>query len=129
MIIYHRKRKRITSLFLAIVWFALFIVGILVKDETNWTFYAFGLLALAYFGLFAYQGRYPYLHIKKGRLTQNGPLGKEINLTDIRRIQKSIGEYRIFTHKKIITINTDVIDDEAKAELNAMLTADHSHQT
>ena len=51
----------------------------------------------------------------------NSPFGKKLNLTEIKRIKKFAGDYILKTDKKELTINTQIIDPNSLAELNAEL--------
>ena len=61
------------------------------------------------------------MSIENGILTVNGPIGKKLNLTEIKRIKKFAGDYILKTDKKELTINTQIIDPNSLAELNAVL--------
>jgi hypothetical protein len=74
-----------------------------------------------YLGLYFYQRNYKYLTIENGIINLNGPFGKKINLTEIKRIKKFAGDYIIKTDKKELTINTQIIDPSSLAKLNAEL--------
>ena len=58
---------------------------------------------------------------ENGEIKVNGPLGKKLNLTDIKRIKKFAGDYIIKTDKKELTINTQVIEPNLLAELNKIV--------
>ena len=47
--------------------------------------------------------------------------GKKLNLTEIKRIKKFAGDYILKTDKSELTINTQIIDPNSLAELNAEL--------
>jgi hypothetical protein len=51
----------------------------------------------------------------------NGPLGKKLKLTEIKRIKKFAGDYILKTDKKELTINTQFIEPNSMVELNAEL--------
>jgi len=51
----------------------------------------------------------------------NGPFGKKLILTEIKRIKKFAGDYILKTDEKELTINTQIIDPNSLAELNAEL--------
>ena len=74
-----------------------------------------------YLGLYFYQKNYKYLTIENGIINVNGPFGKKLNLTEIKRIKKFAGDYILKTDKKELTINTQIIDPNSLAELNAEL--------
>jgi len=74
-----------------------------------------------YLGLYFYQKNYKYLTIENGIINVNGPFGKKLNMTEIKRIKKFAGDYILKTDKKELTINTQIIDPNSLAELNAEL--------
>ncbi len=51
----------------------------------------------------------------------NGPLGKKINLSEVKRIRKFAGDYRLQTGEKELVINTLYIDTESRTELTEKL--------
>ena len=65
--------------------------------------------------------KHQYLTIENGVLRINGSFGKKINLAEIKRIKKFAGDYILKTSKKELTINTQIIDTNSLAELNAEL--------
>ena len=48
-------------------------------------------------------------------------MGKEINITEIKRIKRFAGNYIIKTDKSELTINTLIIDPKSLEELNTEL--------
>ena len=59
--------------------------------------------------------------IENGIINVNGPFGKKINLTEIKRIKKFAGDYILKTDKNELTINTQIIEPKSLTELNAEL--------
>jgi len=68
-----------------------------------------------------FQKNYKYLTIENGIINVNGPFGKKLILTEIKRIKKFAGDYILKTDEKELTINTQIIDPNSLAELNAEL--------
>ena len=62
-----------------------------------------------------------YLTIGNGIIKINSPFGKKMNLAEIKRIKKFAGDYILKTEKAELTINTQMIDPNSLAELNAEL--------
>jgi hypothetical protein len=121
MKIAYKKKHLNVNLILGLVWSVWFFVGVFGKEEPNWTDYGWIFFSLMYLGLYFYQKNYKYLTIQNGIIKVNGPFGKKLNLTEIKRIKKFAGDYIIKTDKKELTINTQIIDPNSLAELNTEL--------
>ena len=121
MKIAYKKKHLNVNLILGLVWSVWFFVGVFGKEEPNWTDYGWIFFSLMYLGLYFYQKNYTYLTIQNGIIKVNGPFGKKLNLTEIKRIKKFAGDYIIKTDKKELTINTQIIDPNSLAELNTEL--------
>jgi hypothetical protein len=78
-------------------------------------------MSIIYLGIFFYRKKYYYLTIINDNIRVNGPLGKELKLTEIKRIKKFAGDYIIKTDQKEIIINTQIIDSSSLKELDAEL--------
>ena len=121
MEIKYKKKHLNLKLILGLVWLILFLVGVFVKEESNWTDYGWIVISLMYLGTYFYQKNYKYLTIENGIINVNGPFGKKLILTEIKRIKKFAGDYILKTDEKELTINTQIIDPNSLAELNAEL--------
>ena len=99
----------------------IFLRKLIFDEELHWIDYGWILISLTYFGTYFYQKKYKYVSIENGILTVNGPFEKKLNLTEIKRIKKFAGDYIIKTDKKELTINTQIIESNSLAELNAEL--------
>ena len=117
----YKKRHLNINLILGIIWLVWFFVFEFNKEEMNWTDYGWLVISIAYLSIYFYQKKYKYVSIENGILTVNGPIGKKLNLTEIKRIKKFAGDYILKTDKKELTINTQIIDPNSLAELNAVL--------
>jgi hypothetical protein len=84
-----------------------------------WIDYGFLVLGIFYLILYFYQKQYKYLRIENEIINVNGPFGKRLNLIEIKRIKKFAGDYILKTDKLELTINTQIIDPNSLAELNA----------
>ena len=62
-----------------------------------------------------------YLTIQNGIIKENHLFGKKISLIEIKLIKKFAGDYILKTDNKELTINTQIIDANSLAELNAEL--------
>ena len=109
------------NLIFGLVWLVWFFLGILTKDEPNWTDYGWIVISAMYLIVFFYQRQNKYLTIENGVIKENDPFGKKLNLTEIKRIKKFAGDYILKTDKKELTINTQIIDPNSLAELNSEL--------
>ena len=121
MKIQYKKRQLNFNLIFGIIWLTYFLIQLIFDEEIHWIDYGWILISLAYFGIYFYQKKYKYVSIENGILTVNGPLGKKLNLTEIKRIKKFAGDYILKSDKKDLTINTQIIDPNSLAELNAKL--------
>jgi hypothetical protein len=121
MEIKYKKKHLNLKLILGLVWLILFLVGVFVKEESNWTDYGWIVISVFYLGKYFYQKNYKYLTIENGIINVNGPFGKKLILTEIKRIKKFAGDYILKTDEKELTINTQIIDPNSLAELNAEL--------
>jgi len=79
---------------------------------------AAGIFMLLYYN---FELKKQYLIIGNGFIKQNSPFGKNINLAEIKRIEKFAGDYIIKTDNKKLTINTQIIDSNSLADLNTEL--------
>ena len=117
----YKKRHLNINLILGIIWLVWFFIGVFGKEEPNWTDYGWLVISIAYLSIYFYQKKYKYVSIENGILSVNGPIGKKLNLTEIKLIKKFAGDYILKTDKKELTINTQIIDPNSLAELNAVL--------
>jgi len=117
----YKKKHLNVNLIIGLFWLIWFFVRVFEKNEPNWTDYGWIVISLMYLGLYFYQKNYKYLTIENGIINVNGPFGKKLNMTEIKRIKKFAGDYILKTDKKELTINTQIIDPNSLAELNAEL--------
>lgn len=121
MKIAYKKRQLNLNLILGLVWLTWFFIGVLTKEEPGWIDYGWIVISLMYLGLYFYQRTYKYVSIENGIINVNGPLGKKLNLNEVKRIKKFAGDYILKTDKHELTINTKIIDPNSQTELNAEL--------
>ena len=117
----YKKRHLNINLILGIIWLVWFFVFDFNKKEMNWTDYGWLVISIAYLSIYFYQKKYKYVSIENGILSVNGPIGKKLNLTEIKRIKKFAGDYILKTDKSELTINTQIIDPKSLTELNTEL--------
>ena len=121
MKIRYTKKKLKVNLIMGSIWFLLGVVLLIFNDFNNWTDYFWIIMAIVYFGIYYYEYLNQYLTIENGTLKVNSLLGRKINLAEIKGIKKFSGVYIIKNDKKELTINTQLIDPDSLAELNAEL--------
>jgi len=121
MKISYKKKHLNINLILGLVWLVWFFVGVFVNEEPNWTDYGWLIISLSYLGLYFYQKHYTYLTIENGMININGPFGKKLNMNDLKQIKKFAGDYILKTDQKELTINTQIIDPNSLAQLDAEL--------
>ncbi len=105
------------NLILGLMQLVWFFIGILAKDEDNWTDYGMIVISIMYLIGYFYQRQNKYLTIENGLKKENRPFGKKIKLTDINQMEKYAGDYILKTEKTKLTINTQIIDPNSLAEL------------
>ncbi len=121
MKIKYKKEPLIVYLSAGFFWFMFFNVIFFEKEELSSLDYGWIVMSLIYLGIFFYQKKYKYITIEDGIIRINGPLGKELKLTEVKRIKKFAGDYIIKTDRKEMTINTQIIDSNSLKELDAEL--------
>lgn len=121
MKITYKKRYLNVNLILGLIWLVWFFVRVFEKEEPNWIDYGWIFIPLMYLGLYFYQKHYKYLIIENGIINVDGPFGKKLNLTEIKRIKKFAGDYILKTDKNELTINTQIIDPNSLTKLNTEL--------
>ena len=121
MKILYKKKIVNSNLILGIVWLVFGIISIVFREESNPFDYVWLVFSGIYLVLYFYQKNEKYLTIKNGVIKQNWPLGKEMNLNDIKQIRHFAGEYILKSETKKIAINIDLIDGKSIEELKTEL--------
>ena len=121
MKIQYKKRQLNFNLIFGIIWFVYFFVKLFFDDKLHWIDYGWIIISLTYFGTYFYQKKYKYVSIENGILTVNGPFGKKLNLTEIKRIRHFAGEYILKTELNEMKINIGLIDEESLSDLKSEL--------
>ena len=117
----YKKRHMYINLIFGLVWLVWFFIGILTKDEPNWTDYGWIVISAMYLIGYFYQRQNKYLTIENGIIKINSPFGKKLNLTEVKRIKKFAGDYILKTDSTELRINTELIEENSLAELNTVL--------
>ena len=121
MKIRYKKKQINLNLFLGIVWLANAIIQTVVNEIPSWFDYIWYLLSGFYLIAYFYQKKEKYLTIENGTIKQNWPFGKKLNLTEIKRIRHSAGEYILKTEFNEMKINIGLIEDESLSDLKSEL--------
>jgi len=116
------KKKHLNiNLFFGMVWFLCGILGLIFRENTDWFDYGSLVIGIIYFIGFFYLKKYQYLTIQNGILKVHGSFGKSIKLSEIKSIKRFAGDYILKSDRKELTINTQVIEPNSLAGLNAEL--------
>ena len=111
-----KKKLLNTNLVFVIPWLILIFIKISF-DVIYWVDSGWIAVSLLYLIRAIYQKKYPYILFKNGYIYVNGPLGKSMNLSEIKQIKKFTGDYILKTDKKELTINTEYLDPESREKL------------
>lgn len=117
----YKKRQQILSLVLGSLCLLWFFLGVAVKEDSHWTDYGWLFIALLHLGVYFYRRKYAYLIIENGRITVNGPLGKSMELSEIKRIKKFAGDYILKADNKELSFSTQLIAPNSLTRLNSEL--------
>ncbi|WP_223551458.1 hypothetical protein [Aestuariivivens sp. NBU2969] len=117
----YRNKHMNFNLIFGLIWLAWFFIGMFSKEKPHWTDYGWAVISATYLIAYFYQRKNKYLTIKSGLLKVNGPFGKEVRLTDIKRIKKFAGDYILKTDNTELIINTQIIEPHSLAKLNTEL--------
>lgn len=117
---YSKKRLR-SNLIVGLIWFTLGFVMWIFYDIVHWNEFFFFAMALLYLGQYMFERQNQYLTITQDEIKVNNLFRKRIKLSDISRIKKFAGDYKIIADEKVIIINTKIIDQESLSELNELL--------
>lgn len=116
------KNKHLNiNLFFGIIWCLFGIVELIFRENIDWFDYGSLVFGIIYLIGFFYQKKHHYLTIQNGILKAHCSFGKSIKLSEIKSIKRFAGDYILKSDKKELTINTQVIEPNSLAELNAEL--------
>jgi len=116
-----RKRMNI-NLLMGILWLSLGSLGVLfIENTTNIISYCWIVLGAIYFITFIWERRNQYATITEKSITKNKLKPINIELKNIVRVQKFASDVKIFSEKKKIIINTNLITEESKTDLDKFL--------
>lgn len=117
---YTKKRLR-TNLIVGLVWLGLGMAYWLFDLIDFWLNYYPFVLAFLYLGLYLYERQNQYLTITEDQIKINDLFGKRIHISQINRIKKFAGDYKLITDKKEMKIDTQIIDPDSLEDLNGIL--------
>lgn len=116
------KKKRLKFyLIITIFWLIIGISCFVFCDSGKLTTYFQTGISVIYIFVFSVDYFNQYLTIQNGIIKENNLFGKKMNLTEIKQIKKFAGFYILKTDRKEFKINTQIIDPDSLAELNAEL--------
>ena len=121
MNIHYRKKQRKVYLISGIGWLVIGIIQVTFDEKLKGFNFGWFILSGVYLIMYFYQKRGKYLTLENGIINVNGPFGKKLILTEVKRIKKFAGDYILKTDEKELTINTQIIDPNSLVELNAEL--------
>jgi hypothetical protein len=93
----------------------------LLIDADPWMLVVAILLPISFVLKYVYQKKYQYLTIENGSIRKNDFFKKELQLSEIRTIEKYAGNYILKTDTKKLRIDTSSIAADSLMELNAAL--------
>jgi hypothetical protein len=102
-------------------WIVFGVVNLIFNDFGKWTTYVWLGMSLIYIIIYSFDYFNQYLTIQNGIIKENHLFGNTISVSEITRIKRYAGDYILQTDKKELTINTQIIDPNSLAELNAEL--------
>ncbi|WP_146092076.1 hypothetical protein [Polaribacter filamentus] len=99
------------------------IIGLpeLFRDADIWMFVLAILLPISCVLRCGYQKKYQYITIEHGSIRTNNFFQKEVQLSEIKTIEKYAGNYILKTDTKKLTIDTTIIAPNSLTALNAAL--------
>lgn len=121
MKIKYTKRFLRVKLFVGLLFLANAVYQTFFSGYNHWFNYSFFVIAMVYLIGFAYQKTHGYLLIENDVMKQNWPFGKEIRLSDIKRIRHSNGAYLLMSEEKKFNIDLYPLTPESKKDLKSIL--------
>jgi hypothetical protein len=93
----------------------------LFRGTDIWMFVLAILLPISCVLRYGYQKKYQYITIENGSIRTNNLFRKEVQLSEIKTIEKYAGNYILKTDTKKLTIDTTIIAPNSLTALNAAL--------
>ena len=118
---YKKKRLRV-NLFIATLWGVLVVLTLFFSIKRQWFDYIYFVTFIFYLTQYFYEYKNQYLTIKDGTISRNLLFQKKkMNLNEITQVKKFAGDYILKSKLEKLTINTQIIDEDSLADLNAVL--------
>ncbi len=118
---YSKKKLRVNLIF-GILWLVISLIRLFAPDNNGHWFSLFLLaISILHFFLYYHESVNQYISIENGIIKINSLFGKKMKLADIRKIKKFAGDYTLIFEYEQLTVNTQIIDPESLAKLNAEL--------
>ncbi len=122
MKIKYSKKKLRKNLIFGILWLVISLIRLFFLDNSGHWFSLFLLaISILHFFLYYHESANQYISIENGIIKINSLFGKKMKLVDIRKIKKFAGDNTLISGHEQLTINTQIIDPESLAKLNAEL--------
>jgi hypothetical protein len=93
----------------------------LLRAPDTWMLVVVLLLPISFVLKYVYQKQYQYITIENGSIRKNDLFRKEVQLSEIRTIEKYAGSYILKTDTKKLRIDTSIIAPNSLRELKAAL--------
>ncbi|MCM4161934.1 hypothetical protein FHG64_15860 [Antarcticibacterium flavum] len=109
-------------LIVGLLWSIWSLILFVFKEDLHWTDYVWILFAIMFLGSYLYLKQFQYLIIENGFINYYSPFSTKSKKAEIKGVKKFAGDYILKTDKIDFTINTQLIDPDSLAVLNAELT-------
>jgi hypothetical protein len=114
-------KKQLNLNFMYALLFSITGLPELFRDADIWMFVLAILLPISCVLRYGYQKKYQYVMIENGSIRTNNLFRKEVQLSEIKTIEKYAGNYILKTATKKLTIDTTIIAPNSLTALNATL--------
>jgi hypothetical protein len=95
--------------------------SILFTDADPWMLVVAILLPISFVLKYVYQKKYQYGTIENGSIRKNDLFRKEVQLSEVKTIEKYAGSYILKTDTQKLKIDTSIVAADSLAELNKAL--------
>ena len=95
--------------------------SILFTDADPWMLVVALLLPISFVLKYVYQKKYQYGTIENGSIRKNDLFRKEVQLSEVKTIEKYAGSYILKTDTQKLKIDTSIVAADSLAELNKAL--------
>lgn len=109
------------NLIIGFLWLVIFFLAAISNEGPSLLDFLWLFLAISFCGTFLYQRRFKYILINDGLLRIAGPLGRKIQLKDIKQVNRRMRRIDIMTDTMKLSINTEIIDRNSISDLEKEL--------